>query len=99
MSAQTAANPLAVVKREVAKDLVAGDQVIIQIKNEPTSDIMVSNYVGRVESVIWKNARVDHLIVRVPRERTPSRYENTLAFVVVEEYDDDWQQRLLRRRQ
>ena len=99
MSVKPAANPRAVVKHEVAKFLVVGDEVVIQIKNEPTSDIMVSNYAGRIEALMWKSGLVDRLIVRVPRQYTPSRYENVLTFVVVDEYPENWKQRLLRRRQ
>ncbi len=98
MSAQPAATLPAVVRRCVAKDIRPGDEVVIQIRNEPTSDIMVSNYVGRVELVMAACDRVERLMVRVPRDRTPSLYENVLTFMVVDEWPDEWKQRLLRRR-
>ena len=98
MSAQTAATLPTVVRRCVAKIIHPGDEVVIQIRNEPTSDIMVSNYVGRVELVLWEGEKVERLMVRVPRERTPSIYENVLTFMVVDEWPDEWKQRLLRRR-
>ena len=98
MSAQPAANPRDVVERSVATGLIRGDDVSIQVINPPTSDRMRESYMGHIEGVLWKSERVDRLIVRVPRERTPSVYENTLTFVVVDELPDDWKQKILRRR-
>jgi len=85
-----------VVSREVVGDLRVGDDVVIQRKNALTCERPTENYKGHIEGVIWTGIERTSLIVRVPKENTPNRYENTLAFVVVDTLPDDWSQKILR---
>lgn len=96
MSAQPAELLPAAVKRSVAATLAVGMDVVVQRKNSATSERATTNYKGHIEAVFWTGLERTSFIVRVPREHTPSRYESTLAFVVVDELPDDWSQKILR---
>ena len=97
MSVLRAVQQPAAVDHSIATQLRAGDAVVVRVLQELTHERATEKIVCKVEGVIYKSARVDVIILRVPPHYTPSEYENTRAFKVYDELPDNPGMLILRR--